>query len=271
MKTTAQKILNTCFVALSLALVSPMAQSFTIDTSSTSTSPMTGLWNNENESGWGTAIIQQYGTMFVTMYTYDGNGNPVWYVASNCPVASDGCTGSLYKVAGGSSPTTTWNGANKAVTEVGALTLAFSDANTGTMNFTINGVSGSKAITRSVFATAPATNTADRICTGSMTDFIFNLTIHPSAGTITVSMTGATNTSLFAPYYLSLIQGSNSVTGTYSTSLAGVWWTGDDGFRGGAVPTGVTKTGTFSEFPSWFDFSQPFTVNHNITGERITC
>lgn len=174
MKTTAQKILNTCFVALSLALISPMAQSFTIDTSSTSTSPMTGLWNNENESGWGTAIIQQYGMMFVTMYTYDGNGNPVWYVASNCPVTTDGCTGSLYKVAGGSSPTTTWNGANKAVTEVGALTIAFSDANTGTMNFTINGVSGSKAITRSVFAAAPtapvtppATSTVSATCTAS--------------------------------------------------------------------------------------------------------
>lgn len=142
-------------VALAFLLISPMASSaYTVDTAA-SPSPITGLWGNDNESGWGAALIQQFDVIFVTMYTYDSAGNPTWYVASNCTISGDGCQGDLYKVTGGSMPTVTWNGANKAVATAGTISLAFSDNNTGTMNYTINGATGSKAITRSVFRTAP--------------------------------------------------------------------------------------------------------------------
>lgn len=256
-------------MALAFLFVSPIAAAYTVNTT-TSPSPITGLWWNQNESGWGATLTQQYDVIFVTMFTYDAAGNPTWYVASNCAVVGDGCQGDLYEVIGGSMPTVTWNGNNKLVTTVGTISLTFTDDNNGTMNFTIDGVHGAKAITRQVWRTAPPA-TADRSCSGGMTGFTFNLTIHPSAGSISVSMTGTTNTSLFAPHYVSVIQGSNSVMGTYSTSISGIWWTGDAGFQGGIVPTGVTKSGTFSGFPSWFDFSQPFTVNNNITGEQFIC
>src|ERR1035437_5844122 len=156
MKTAVCRTLCIWFATTAFALLSPMAHSFTIDTSVTSTSPMSGLWDNSaTESGWGAAVTQQYGMMFVTLYTYDSAGNPVWYVASNCPVTANGCTGTLYKVTGGSSPTVAWNAPNKAATPVGTLTLTFSDANTGTMTYMISGASGSKPITRNVFALAP--------------------------------------------------------------------------------------------------------------------
>jgi hypothetical protein len=115
---------------------------------------MTGLWWNPSESGWGTAITHQYGIFFITLYTYDSNHNPLWYVASNCPVVADGCTGILYSVQGGTSLTTPWNGSNLALSPEGSLNLAFTDANTGTMSYTINGVSGTKAIARNVFASS---------------------------------------------------------------------------------------------------------------------
>lgn len=266
--------LRACFctmMAMAFLLVSPMTSSagYTADTT-TSPSALTGLWNNQNESGWGVTLTQQYDVIFATLFVYDGAGNPVWYVASNCAVSGGGCQGDLYKVTGGSSPTTTWNGTNPATT-VGTITLTFADNDNGTMNYTIDGLAGSKAITRQVWRTASPTNTADRSCTGSMAYFTFNITIHPSAGTIAVSMTGTTNTSFFAPHYVSVIQGNNSVTGTSNDRVSGALWTGDAGFQGGSVPTGVNKSGTFSGFPSWFDFSQPFTVNNNITGEQIAC
>lgn len=115
-----------------------------------------GLWWNANESGWGVALAQQYGVIFATMYVYDGAGNPVWYVASNCAVSGTGCNGELYQVTGGSAPTTTWNGANKVVTKVGSIGFVFTDAASGTMTYSINGVSVSKAITRQQFYTAPS-------------------------------------------------------------------------------------------------------------------
>jgi len=149
--------LHACFgavMALAFVLVSPMASStgFTVYTT---ISPMTGLWWNQNESGWGVGLTQQYGVIFATLYTYDFEGRPTWYVASNCVVAADGCTGDLYAVTGGSALTAPWNGANKIVTTVGTIKFAFTDTNTGMMKYTINGVSGSKMITRQVFATEP--------------------------------------------------------------------------------------------------------------------
>ena len=149
--------LRACYGAvmtLAFLLVSPMASS-TDFTVYTTISPMTGLWWNQNESGWGVGLTQQYGVIFATLYTYDFEGRPTWYVASNCVVAADGCTGDLYAVTGGSPLTVPWNDANKIVTTVGTINFAFTDTNTGTMNYTINGVTGSRAITRQVFATEP--------------------------------------------------------------------------------------------------------------------
>ena len=149
--------LRACFgavMALMFLLVSPMASStgFTVYTT---ISPMTGLWWNQNESGWGVGLTQQYGVIFATLYTYDFEGRPTWYVASNCVVAADGCTGDLYALTGGSPLTVPWNDVNKIVTTVGTINFAFTDTNTGTMNYTINGVAGSRAITRQIFATEP--------------------------------------------------------------------------------------------------------------------
>lgn len=111
----------------------------------------TDLWWNPSESGWGVALTHQYGTMFATWYSYDSNGNAVWYVASNCTVAGSACTGDLYQVTGGSPLTSTWNGTNKVVSKVGQIEFIFTDANNMTMNYFINGVQGTKNITRQSF------------------------------------------------------------------------------------------------------------------------
>lgn len=106
---------------------------YTLDTSaspSLSPSPITGLWWNQNELGWGATLTQQYDVIFVTMFTYDSAGNPTWYVVSNCAVSGGGCQGDLFKVTGGSMPTATWNGTNIAEIPVGTLNLLFTDDNT---------------------------------------------------------------------------------------------------------------------------------------------
>ncbi|WP_239235341.1 RCC1 domain-containing protein [Candidatus Nitrotoga sp. BS] len=109
------------------------------------------LWWNENESGWGLAITQQFGMIFATMYTYDASGNPVWYVASSCPLSGNSCAGDLYQVTGGSAPTVAWNDAAKVVTKVGTVNFTFQNSSAGTLTYTINGVSGVKVISRQLF------------------------------------------------------------------------------------------------------------------------
>ena len=111
----------------------------------------TDLWWNANESGWGVAVTQDHGIIFATWFAYDGVGNAMWYVASNCTLVGSGCTGDLYQVTGGSPLTSAWNGANQVVTKVGTIAIAFAGANAGTMNYSINGVSASRDITRQPF------------------------------------------------------------------------------------------------------------------------
>jgi hypothetical protein len=109
------------------------------------------LWWNQNESGWGVALSQQYGVIFATWYAYDAGGKATWYVASACQISGTGCTGDLYQVAGGTAITSPWNGSGKVVTKVGSVSFSFTDQNNGLMNYTINGASASRYIARQSF------------------------------------------------------------------------------------------------------------------------
>lgn len=109
------------------------------------------LWWNAGESGWGVALAQEYGTIVATLFTYDAGGNPVWYVATPCIVTGSGCTGDVYRVAGGTGPTVAWNGSNKVVARVGSISFSFADAATGTMSYSIDGAAGSRQIVRQNF------------------------------------------------------------------------------------------------------------------------
>jgi hypothetical protein len=109
------------------------------------------LWWNPNESGWGMSITQHNSMIFAALYTYDEVGQPAWYVMSSCPVSVNSCTGDIYKVSGGTSPTVPWNGRGKVVSSAGTGTLTFTDLNNGTFSYILNSISGSKAITRQLF------------------------------------------------------------------------------------------------------------------------
>lgn len=130
-------------------LVAPLqAHSYTMDTTFTPAANVTGLWWIPSESGWGATLTQQGSIIFVTIFTYDSANNPIWYVASHCEISGDRCTDALYRVRGGAPLTRPFSSASVTQTSVGTVSLVFSDVNNGVMTFTIDGVSGSKQITR---------------------------------------------------------------------------------------------------------------------------
>jgi hypothetical protein len=108
----------------------------------------TDLWWNPNETGWGVSLTQEFGIIVAVWFTYDASGEPIWYVASSCPVSGNACSADLYQLTGGSALTAAWNGSSMSRTKVGAVTFAFTDANNGSMSYSINGVTGNRVITR---------------------------------------------------------------------------------------------------------------------------
>jgi hypothetical protein len=64
------------------------------------------LWWNPQESGWGMNIVQQGDTAFVTLFVYDPDGRPTWYVATNAARYAEDASGNpafrglLYKTMG---------------------------------------------------------------------------------------------------------------------------------------------------------------------------
>jgi hypothetical protein len=142
-----KKQLFSSVFGLFLIAYAGICSAFIVDTNSASGS-LSGIWSNPNEGGWGVSVTHQYGKMFVALYVYDNSGAPVWYSASDCSVAASGCTGSLYKVTGGTAPTAPWSATNLVLGSVGSIDLKFSDVNTGSLAFTINGASAAKNIAR---------------------------------------------------------------------------------------------------------------------------
>jgi hypothetical protein len=95
--------------------------------------PQTGWWWYPAESGRGFSIEVRGNSLFMSGYLYDDTGHATWMVSEG-PVALDGSlfNSTLYQVANGQ----TLSGAYKApapVTNVGPVTLSFTDARTGTM------------------------------------------------------------------------------------------------------------------------------------------
>jgi hypothetical protein len=107
------------------------------------------IWWNASESGWGAAMAQQFGTAFLAWYVYDNAGKPTWLVAT-CTMSGTACTGTLYRTTGPALGPT-FNPAQVAATQAGTVIVTFTDANNATIDYIVDGVPGTKAVTRQLF------------------------------------------------------------------------------------------------------------------------
>jgi hypothetical protein len=109
-------------------------------------------WGGLAQNGWGVAISQQYRTLFAVWYTYDAAGRTIWYVVPGGTwTAANVYSGTAYRTT--SSP---WLGGQYnpgafVAQAVGSVTFTFNDLNNAVMSYTIEGVTGTKAIVRQPF------------------------------------------------------------------------------------------------------------------------
>jgi hypothetical protein len=117
------------------------------------------LWWNApagSESGWGINITHQGTTLFVTRFTYDLDGSPLWLSGTAQQTAATTYAGPLNRTSGPAFNAIPWNPAGVTLTQVGTMTLMFADGNHATFAYTVNGISQTKQITREIFR-APGT------------------------------------------------------------------------------------------------------------------
>jgi hypothetical protein len=108
----------------------------------------------ESESGWGVNIAHQGDTFFVTWFTYDTDGSQMWLVGPAVrKTTGNTYTGDLFRTTGPAFNAVPFGAISFA--QAGTVTFNFSDANNGTMSYTVGAVSQSKAITRQIFDVAP--------------------------------------------------------------------------------------------------------------------
>lgn len=130
-------------------LPAPLTQTCTYSTPVGSVN-YTALWWDPAESGWGLNVNQQDQTIFATLFTYSSTGGPMWLVASDMTRQADNSfAGALYQVAGPAFNEAPWG--SVTVSQVGQMQLSFPNDNTGTLSYTVNGVSVTKSIEKQVF------------------------------------------------------------------------------------------------------------------------
>jgi len=118
-----------------------------------------GLWWNApagSESGWGVNFSHQGATVFLTWFTYDVDGTPMWLVATAVRTAKPlEYVGTLYRTLGARFDA--FNPADVVQVPVGEARLTFINGNVATFAYSVDGmgpnpVTQSKWITRQIFA-----------------------------------------------------------------------------------------------------------------------
>jgi hypothetical protein len=132
---------------LATAILALPAQAVTFATDATD------LWWIPSESGWGANVIQQGGTLFMTLFVYDASGKPTWYVGSEVKFARTNnnelvYTGTLFQTSGPYFGAGSFNPSSVTVREVGTVTFTLNTLSTATINYVADNVSVTKAVTR---------------------------------------------------------------------------------------------------------------------------
>jgi hypothetical protein len=103
------------------------------------------------ESGWGLNLTHQGSNIFATWFTYDTDGTPLWLSATLQQGTGNAYSGALIRTAGPAFNAVPFDPTKVTRTTVGNVTLTFTDGNNARFDYTVNGITQTKTITRQVF------------------------------------------------------------------------------------------------------------------------
>lgn len=117
-----------------------------------------GLWWRSpagSESGWGINVAHQGDVIFLTWFTYSDNGSALWVSMTAFKVSDGNYSGTIYRTTGPPLSVPVFDPGTVTRVAVGTGNLTFFDPNNGFFNYTMNGVTQTKPITRQVFGPLP--------------------------------------------------------------------------------------------------------------------
>ena len=109
-------------------------------------------WGGAAQNGWGMAMLQQYRTLFAVWFTYDAAGLPTWMVMPTgfWPDAST-YEGRVLRASGSPWLGRAYDASAFRTADVGFFQLKFAADGTATFAYTVDGRSGTIALSRQPF------------------------------------------------------------------------------------------------------------------------
>jgi hypothetical protein len=109
-------------------------------------------WGGAAQSGWGVALLQQYRTLFGVWFTYDASGKPTWFVMpSGAWTDASTYVGRLYRTTGSPWAGVRYDATAFRSTDAGPFALRIAADGSATLDYTIDGRSGSLGLSRQPF------------------------------------------------------------------------------------------------------------------------
>jgi hypothetical protein len=222
--------------ALAVALC--MGTSFPA-TATSFTTDQSDLWFIPAESGWGMQLVQRNSVIFATLYVYDVNLKPTWFVATLTYEGTLGWQGDLLATTGPWFGTTPFDSSTVTGRKVGTMTWNNMTVNTGKLSYDVDGVPVVKNVVRESLALedysahyAGAIHRTLSACTNPSMNLISE-----DIGVMYVNQTGTT----FELTHYPLTGGSCTYTGTLAQA-------GQMGSVSGSYSCSSGETGTFAIF-----------------------
>ena len=131
-----------CAVVVAMSMLAPLvgATAFTTDQSD--------LWYIQSEPGWGVQLVQRGWVIFATMFVYDHNGAPTWYVATMQHTSNLAWMGDLLATNGPWLGDVPFDPSKVSVRKVGTMTWNAPNVTQGTLTYSVDGVAVTKNVVR---------------------------------------------------------------------------------------------------------------------------
>lgn len=119
-------------------------------------SPLTGVadmwWGGPTQNGWGIAIHEEFGNLFMVWLTYGSDGNPTWFVMPGGSWVDDATyAGSIYRTHGSKWLGTMYDAGKFGVDSGGTYSVRFVDSGHATFTFDFEGRQGTLPLQRQPF------------------------------------------------------------------------------------------------------------------------